>query len=222
MGAEANVIWKKSSYIRSKTPQKLSNMSEYAPKSVQDAWDNHFNAFGAQDISRIMLDYDDNSVIRVLKNEDKAIYKGTKEVKTFFETLFSTLPKKTLDSLKAPIINLEENPGMVLLVWKCPDAGYTNCTDTFIFSENWKIKWQNIVCTFEEKTPQKLSNMSEYAPKSVQDAWDNHFNAFGAQDISRIMLDYDDNSVIRVLKNEDKAIYKGTKEVKTFFETLFS
>ena len=31
--------------------------ASYEPKNVSAAWKNHFNAFGAQDLDQIMLDY---------------------------------------------------------------------------------------------------------------------------------------------------------------------
>ena len=37
----------------------------YSPGSVQAAWDNHFSAFGEQDLDKIMLDYTEDSLLRL-------------------------------------------------------------------------------------------------------------------------------------------------------------
>ena len=37
----------------------------YAPTTAAMAWENHFSAFGAQDVDKIMLDYKDYSVLKV-------------------------------------------------------------------------------------------------------------------------------------------------------------
>ena len=37
----------------------------YAPTTAGMAWENHFSAFGAQDVDKIMLDYKDYSVLKV-------------------------------------------------------------------------------------------------------------------------------------------------------------
>merc|ERR1712154_760607 len=124
---------------------------EYAPKSVQAAWDNHFAAFGAQDLDKIMLDYDETSMVRVHNNvtAETSQFKGLSEIRTMFTNLFSDL--SDLATLSAPVINVDENEKQVFLVWKCPGCGYDTATDTFIFAgKDNKITRQNIVVTFKK------------------------------------------------------------------------
>jgi len=121
----------------------------YFPSSVQQAWDNHFAAFGAQDLDKIMLDYDETSVARTYDNTtgQKAEYRGTAGIRQMFTNLFADL--KDLATLNAPVIDVEEDAKQVFLVWKCPGCGYKHATDTFIFGPDFKIKRQNIVITKE-------------------------------------------------------------------------
>jgi len=121
----------------------------YFPSSVQMAWDNHFNAFGTQDLDKIMLDYDETSVARTYDNTtgQKAEYRGTASIRQMFANLFADL--KDLATLDAPVVEVEEDAKQVFLVWKCPGCGYKHATDTFIFGPDFKIKRQNIVVTKE-------------------------------------------------------------------------
>jgi len=126
----------------------MASESKYNPTSVQDAWDNHFSAFGGQDVDKIMLDYDENSVVRVstVKPEAEvatATYDTLEKIKAFFEGAFKALTKP--DKITAPVVEVEESPGMVFLVWKAPEDGFISCNDTFVFTKEFKIKWQNVV-----------------------------------------------------------------------------
>jgi len=122
----------------------------YAPGSVQAAWDNHFEAFGKQDVDKIMLDYDETSVARVYNNVDgsKVEFAGTAKIREMFTNLFKDLPD--LSTLDAPVIDVDAAGNQVFLVWKCPGCGFETATDTFLFGPDFKIKRQNIVVTKKE------------------------------------------------------------------------
>jgi hypothetical protein len=129
-------------------------MAAYSPSSVQDAWNNHFEAFGKQDVEKILLDYDESSVLRVYDHtsETKTVYKGLDGVRECFKGLFGDL--SDLSTLAAPEIDVDEvagKGGQVFLIWKCPGCGFKSVTDTFIFGSDFKIKFQNVVCTKEGK-----------------------------------------------------------------------
>lgn len=197
----------------------------YEPKSIQEAWDNHFAAFGAQDVNKIMLDYDDNSVATVYNNVDgsNTTFKGTEGIRKMFVGLFADL--KDLSTLKAPVVTVEKDAKQVFLVWSCPGCGYDTATDTFIFRNDFKISRQNIVVTKKagEFNPPPRTETG-YAPAKVQEAWDNHFAAFGAQDVEKILLDYDENSVARVHNNVtgETAQFKGLDGIRKMFVGLFA
>mmetsp|Transcript_19971 Transcript_19971/g.33443 ORF Transcript_19971/g.33443 Transcript_19971/m.33443 type:complete len:120 (+) Transcript_19971:271-630(+) len=115
--------------------------------SVQSAWDNHFAAFGAQDADKILLDYTEESVIKVwdtVKGE-MSTAKGLDEIKGLFLGLFKQL--SDLGTLAAPVVDVQDPPGMpgtVFLVWECPGSGVKKATDTFVFKGD-KIMIQNVV-----------------------------------------------------------------------------
>lgn len=125
----------------------VGSTAAYFPGSVQAAWDNHFKAFGDQDLDKIMLDYDETSVARVYNNADgkKVEFTGLTAIRGMFEQLFKDLPD--LKTLEAPIIDVDAAGNQVFLVWKCPGCGFDTATDTFIFGPDFKIKRQNIVIT---------------------------------------------------------------------------
>ena len=76
------------------------------------------------------------------KEEKTTKFKGLDGAKTCFTNLFGAL--SDLSTLKAPLVEVQEDPGMVFLVWECPGCGYKKVTDTFLFKGN-KILRQNIV-----------------------------------------------------------------------------
>lgn len=121
----------------------------YFPRSVQEAWDNHFDAFGKQDVEKIMLDYDQTSIAKVYNNADgsKKEYTGLPGIRDMFTQLFEDLPD--LKTLEAPVVEVDEPGKTVFLIWKCPGCGFNTATDTFVFGPDFKIKRQNIVVTKE-------------------------------------------------------------------------
>lgn len=119
----------------------------YAPQTVQAAWDNHFSAFGAQDVDQILLDYDDNSQVVTYDHAtgDKNVYMGVEGARSLFTGLFAAL--KDTSDLAAPVIDVAEDSKMVFLIWSCAASGFPSATDTFVFSDNMKIYRQNVAFT---------------------------------------------------------------------------
>lgn len=115
----------------------------YDPATYVDAWDNHFSAFGSKNITQIMLDYDDNSEVRLFDFENPSnpptTLVGPEAIEQFFIDLFAELDYSCLD---APVIhNDEEN--LTFLVWENPCTGYEYFADTMHYVDN-KIRFQNI------------------------------------------------------------------------------
>jgi len=171
-------------------------------------------------LDKIMLDYTEMSVVRLFVNnsQEKHVYEGVSEIREMFACLFKELCD--LSTLKAPIVDVEEDARQVFLTWECPGCGYATATDTFIFDECLKIARQNIVVTKGLATSVAEGT---YAPRSVQQAWDNHFSAFGEQDLDKIMLDYTEMSVVRLFVNnsQEKHVYEGVSEIREMFACLF-
>lgn len=108
-------------------------------KPVSKAWENHFSAFGGQNVTKIAKDYDESSIVYVFDhgNGELSTSKGLKEIQDLFKGLFESLPN-TAD-VTAPVQVVEENDGslpspLVFLAWKSSGNGYSRATDTFVFS----------------------------------------------------------------------------------------
>ena len=113
---------------------------------IQPAWDNHFSAFGEQDLAKIMLDYNEDSVISVhdIATGANSQHSGMVAIEAMFAGLFAELDD--LSELSAPVVKVEEGPAeQVFLVWACPSSGITQATDTFAFDSAGTIIRQNIV-----------------------------------------------------------------------------
>jgi len=199
--------------------------------SVQASWDNHFAAFGAQDLAKILLDYTEASVARVYDYTDMSLkrYDGISGMTNLFTGLFQKL--SDLSGLDAPVVKVEQWPGggQVFLVWRCPTSGMPLVTDTFVFDQGFKILRQNIVVFAgpgaDAPEAHDIADSSDETDKSgVQASWDNHFAAFGGQDVDKILLDYTEASVVRVYDFEEKglATYKGLRGAKDLFTGLFA
>ena len=113
---------------------------------MQASWDNHFAAFGGQDVDKILLDYTEASVIKVYNQTSGALdeYEGLGRIRECFTGLFESLSDTS--GLAAPAIRVEEGEGVpagsVFLVWRCPTSGYAHATDTFLFDDEGKIAKQ--------------------------------------------------------------------------------
>jgi len=200
----------------------------YSP--VQQSWDNHFAAFGGQDVERVLLDYTEDSMITVYDQTSGAqtVHRGLRGVRDCFTGLFARL--SDLSDLAAPVIEVHEaangQPGSVFLIWRCPASGYAEATDTFIFDSRGKILRQNVVVVDTQANADSYPQASEAPIGSgpVRDGWENHFQAFGAQHVGQIMLDYTDESVVTVYNHVtgDKSVYEGLSGVRSCFEGLFA
>jgi hypothetical protein len=118
----------------------------YTPKSTKDVWDHHFGGFATQNVQETLLDYTEESWVKVYNNTTQklAVYKGLAEIEGFFSKLFSTLTDMT--GTAAPIQDVDEATGTVFLIWQVTGSGYTNCTDTFVVdTKTFKIKAQTVV-----------------------------------------------------------------------------
>jgi hypothetical protein len=220
-----------------------ANQANYDPANTQVAWDNHLEAFVAQNTSRIMWDYSEESVIRTFEAgvEDdlvtaSAIYSGLDQIAAFFDELFVSLDDTNGMTFQVEVVN-GSTPSQVFLVWAAPNSGYLQATDTFIFdTDDVTIKYQNIVFTKNADLAQapapsrRLLSQDDYNPANVSVVWQNHFSAFVAQDIDSIMLDYDENSELRIFNFDEDTMtndqtefqtYTGLVAIEAFFVALF-
>jgi len=191
---------------------------------VQPAWDNHAEAFGTKDLSKVLLDYCEQSKIIVYNWHDntETEYNGMAGAKECFTGLFGALTD--MSGLEVPQAIVEEgNPKQVFLIWRCPTSGFTHATDTFLFDDAGKIVRQTVVIYNEGAPAGKAPLCTEPQGGPVQASWDNHFAAFGAQDVDKVLKDYTEKSVIKVYNQvtDELVEFKGLKGVKECFTGLF-
>jgi len=199
---------------------------------VQNAWDNHFSAFGAQDVDKILLDYTAQSVITIYDQSTgtKTVHTGLDGARACFEGLFKSL--SDISDLDAPVQIVKEahkrEPGSVFLVWKCPASGYVEATDTFIFDKSAKILRQNVVVSFKDPKGDgsivaKNDTEAPTGSGKVHRGWANHFKAFGDQDVETILKDYVAESEITVFNHADGTMntFNGLEGARSCFEGLF-
>ena len=202
---------------------------------VVRGWDNHFVAFGTGDVAKIKKDYDDNSVVRIYNQNTGEITTdtGAEEIGTMFTGLFAALAKDSTPSTLAVKHLTVEQAGdfsHVFLVWECPGAGFQKVTDTFIFNpRNGVIERQNIVVWSNDASAVMGATDGEQSkiatsPSLIQSGWDNHFGAFGGKNLSKIMLDYTEESEILLwsIKDEKLSTFTGLEAIKGLFTGLFA
>jgi len=231
-------------------------VAPYNPTTVGEAWLNHFEAFGAQDVDKIMLDYDEETVLQIHNDACGpgsdgflAEFKGLAPIRQFFTDLFVTLtptpglnvPAFAGDAANPTVddatVGSSLDAANVFLVWQSVDQGIEKATDTFLWKEiiglgggRIMIKKQNIVATQPSACPAEFTAnppAPNADPKSpVTMGWNNHFEAFGAQDLNKILADYTESSTVQVFawdqaEGEGYTEYKGLSAIGGMFTQLW-
>merc|ERR1739848_10059 len=141
-----------------------------------------------------------------------------------FTSLFAELTNRS--DLAVPLVHTSifgldgngsgEGLGQTFLIWRSPIDRYAYVTDTFVYNSAGVILRQNIVAM-------KKDPCAPYNPQNVSDAWKNHADAFGSEDLDKIMLDYTDNSIVELYDAEADAvdIFEGKTEIRAMFSNLF-
>lgn len=219
-------------------------MADYDAKSTVTIWD-----FSLDDASQCK----DGQTAPCDVNDR---HMGLEPIKAMFATLFDALEGCVGDDSEMGLKAKDElteatgtAPGTVFLVWQCKKKDFFMATDTFVF-DGVKIRRQNIVKQ-SKATPTSLDSLWEleslrllpqedpaYDPKSVEDVFGHHMNAFGAgantpadgdltKALDDIMVDYTADSIIHVAEvtKDSTAIptlasHKG-EEIRVFFKGLF-
>jgi len=166
-------------------------------------------------------------------------YTGLTAIKGMFTVLFDTLGRNisnvAVPDFQAAGTNPHVEPALatdntldansnVFLVWKAAGQGIEYATDTFVWKTGYKVDKQNIVVTQPGAPCGAASAPPAGADGPVKDGWDNHFAAFGAKNLTQIMLDYSAASVIRVWDNTLSVYteHAGIDAIRTMFSDLFA
>lgn len=210
------------------------------------AWANHFEAFSHMDEDKILADYDDTSIIDVYNDacpegKQKVMsYTGKTEIKAFFKYLFTTLGINGSNIALPEFTGRAPNPivepsamddfslpptSNVFLVWSAVGQGITHATETFTWKKGGMVKKQNIVVTEDGATDECVATgvIPVGAEGPITDGWTNHFDAFGSKNVTKILLDYNAASIIRIWDNTLRQFseHKGLTAIETMFEGLF-
>merc|ERR1712194_325641 len=182
-------------------------------KPVADAWDNHFNAFGGQNVTKIMKDYDDSSEVYVFDHSSGNLdtYTGTTEIRSLFEALFISLPDPTDVGAPVQIVEEKETAPYVLLVWKSPRNGYARATDTFVFNnaDTAMIKRQFVVVYSNRVDSEQVAN--------------GHLNVVKAGNVADATKNYAEDARVEVYNQADGSHTTHTMtDITAFYTALFA
>ena len=105
--------------------------------TTQDIWDHHVQGFVARDVSMVLEDFTDDSLVIA----NGKMFKGREAIKQFFRDLFEELPKDCVFDLTHCTV-LDEN---VFITWTAESdrVAYDFATDTFTIRDG-KITLQTV------------------------------------------------------------------------------
>jgi hypothetical protein len=122
----------------SKTPTTPVTLLSTTPVGVVEAaWQNHFAAFGSQNLAVVMEEYTEESIVTEYNHIGGTleVFKGKAEIQEWYIRFFKRL--FDLSDLAAPVITITEpdgdEPGNVLSVFRAPASGFAEATGTFLF-----------------------------------------------------------------------------------------
>jgi len=213
----------------------------YVARAVQEVWENHLAAVIEKNVTKIMLDYDDDSRVWTFgENENCKVYTeytGVDDIRAMFEALFATggalvagveevgpLPEG------APVVRDEKAPrGNIFLTWKSTNNGEAEfATDSFSFKVDsyghYKIFGQTLFTL--DKTAATSGCLSDDglanlpAGSETTAAWNQYITA---NDDATTLAKYDDKAIVKVFKKAtDDATatytrYQGLSEIGQLF-----
>lgn len=105
--------------------------------TTQEVFDHHVGGFVARDVSMVLEDYTDDSVLI----SNGKLFEGTAEIGTFYSELFDELPADCQFALPECVVR----DRFVYIVWngESDTVVYDFATDTFVV-ENGKVVFQTV------------------------------------------------------------------------------
>lgn len=106
-------------------------------QTTEEVWQHHIDAWKARNLSAIMADYSEESVVLM----GTKVYRGKKEIEGLFQNLFATFDKAEHHQID-PVTVIEK---VVYFTWNARIQGkaYPLGTDTF-FIDKGTIEYQTI------------------------------------------------------------------------------
>lgn len=87
----------------------------YKPTCAEHAFKNHFDAFGEQNLTKIMLDYTEDSVIQVWNWSSNELNenKGLEAISAMFDGFWKGMAPDGWGKMEAPVQRFEDSPAKV-------------------------------------------------------------------------------------------------------------
>ena len=182
--------------------------------TVEASITHHYGAFVGMNDTTILEDYTDDAILIIHDYGSGASgkYVGHTEIQGAFQTLFAT--RDNFSDFVAKDIREETDATQpnVFLKWSNAGSGITQATDSFKFTAGAKIKVQTFVIWSAPGkaviaapgiTDAEMTTTAANPPGPTQAHWDNHLSAFATGNMTKMKLDYNENSVIRVWNTND-------------------
>lgn len=181
--------------LQSEEPNPTPAQPGYRPASLEEAWNNHQSSLKRREVSNILRDYDEGSIIRMYNTAtmngqaDLEEHQGLEQIQKFFEGLFSSIGEYEANFdkfFKFGSIVYEQGETLgahqVLHIWN-KDENDKRATSTLIYDNNFKIRRQNLVMNWPGMNPsskrrlalKKVELMQEQTP--VEHLWTNEVKA---------------------------------------------
>lgn len=135
----------------------------------------------------------------------------------------AVLPTLDVANFSMPMLDIDEEGRQVFLGWSIPNSGLYQVSDVLEFNPDFTIKYQNTVMnTIPPEGMRERNRNLEYAPTNSLEVWKNHNDGVVERDVDKLMLDYDDNSVVRVFDfanpTNPPSTFTGPDEIKALLE----
>jgi len=195
---------------------------------VHDSIAHHNKAFGALDVESILLDFTNDSVLKIFNQADGSLetWTGLAELRVGFTGLLGKFTN--MSDVTVPVSFIEENSpqgqGGAFTAGSNHASGFTFFHDVFVADADGKLFRQD---AFIHYIAPKTENFAEASaahavPGPVHKSIAHHGEAFGKLDVDSILLDFTDDSALRIFNQADGSFetFQGLAELRVGFTGL--
>jgi len=186
----------------------------------------HNEAFGALDVNKILLDFTNSSVLKIFNEADGSLetWTGLAELHTGFTGLLSKFTD--MSDVTVPVSIIEENtpqgPGMAYTAGSNKASGFEFFHDVFVADVDGKLFRQDAFIHYVAPLAVKGAAEAPGVSGPVHESIAHHNSAFGKLDVEEILLDFTNDSILRIFNQADGSLetWKGMAELKVGFTGL--
>lgn len=196
-----------------------------------DMWTNHKAGMLAGDVDKLLEDYTNDSRLAVYTpgETERIHYNGLVAIREYYEDFFNGLTcKDCAFTGTVPETLVDDDDPQVFRSWWNLEDSYINASSLYRLDANGKVKehneihikavWNTPPPSEEETAVRKLADDSN---QNLTTVWDRHGTAFMAHDVSTIMLDYNEESVMNYWDGADWHALDSLDEINAFFADFF-